>query len=71
MWRPTAALLVLLLASALEPSAADTSRLWGRKGEKWSARGRLVDFSYAGYGGGQALPLLGNGESGGELKRFV
>jgi hypothetical protein len=38
---------------------SDTSRLWGQAGEKWKPKGRLVDYSYAGYHSGEApLPNL-------------
>lgn len=52
------ALLVLtgaLLAMFLAGSAAspEYSQLWGQRGEKWSATGRLPDFSYAGYHNGE------------------
>jgi hypothetical protein len=40
-------LVTLLLAPHL--AAADDSRLWGAMGERWDPRGRLPDFSYAGY----------------------
>jgi hypothetical protein len=32
---------------------AETSALWGERGEKWDAKGRLPDFSYAGYHQGE------------------
>lgn len=32
---------------------ANTSRLWGKNGENWNQRGRLPDFSYAGYHAGE------------------
>ena len=45
--------LLILTSTALgEP----TSDLWGKKGEKWDATGRLPDFSYAGYHHGEATP---------------
>lgn len=34
--------------------AAEHSQLWGREGELWRPDGRLPDFSYAGYGRGEA-----------------
>ena len=43
------------------PAADDSvhSALWGRQGERWSADGRLPDFSYAGYHRGERpLPTL-------------
>jgi Pectate lyase superfamily protein len=43
---------------------AETSDLWGNAGEKWNARSRLPDFSYAGYHCGEApLPNLPTGVS--------
>ena len=51
--QPAAAALQWLLAllqvlPAPSADAAGTSKLWGRNGEKWSPRGRLNDFSFAG-----------------------
>jgi hypothetical protein len=47
-------------AAALGAPAARNpshSRLWGADGDQWDPRGRLPDFSYAGYqGGGKAIP---------------
>eukprot|EP00798_Chlamydomonas_sp_ICE-L_P020898 gene20898-27748_t len=34
------------------------SFLYGRKGEYWSPRGRLLDYSFAGYGAGAELPVV-------------
>jgi hypothetical protein len=53
-----------LIASVLIPAgpgsaftSCSSSSLWGRAGEKWSATGRLPDFSYAGYHAGEkAIP---------------
>lgn len=54
------ALVPLRVASADEPArprANEYSLLWGRDGERWDPRGRLPDFSYAGYHRGeQELP---------------
>ncbi len=51
--------LSLLIASPLV--AQNTSDLWGNAGELWDPRGRLPDFSYAGYGGGNAtMPSFDN-----------
>lgn len=51
-WLYAAALLATVTAC---PSArADYSQLWGREGELWDPRGRLPDFSYAGYRAGRA-----------------
>ena len=45
------------LAAARTPSY---SRLWGAGGDQWDPRGRLPDFSYAGYQGGEkAIPDVG------------
>lgn len=43
-------LLALLMASAVH---ADDSALWGAQGERWQPKGRLPDFSYAGYKAGR------------------
>ncbi len=47
----------LLVASSLcgaqESSAPRTSVLWGAKGEAWTPRSRLPDFSFAGYHRGE------------------
>jgi hypothetical protein len=43
---------VLVLSGAVAfpaISAAETSALWGAAGETWDPKGRLPDFSYAGY----------------------
>lgn len=45
-----------LLSCALVTCAAETtgiSALWGKNGEKWEERGRLPDFSFAGYHRGE------------------
>lgn len=50
--------------TAVSLSAAETSQLWGRRGEAWTPRGRLPDFSFAGYRRGeQPLPDLAPGVS--------
>jgi hypothetical protein len=49
-------------------SHAETSDLWRNNGEKWSASGRLPDFSYAGYHCGEAL--LPNLPPGVSVKSF-
>lgn len=36
------------------PQAGVYSKLWGRTGELWDPKGRLPDFSYAGYRSGEA-----------------
>jgi hypothetical protein len=43
-------------APELPPKSPRTSELWGDRGERWSPRGRLPDFSHAGYGQGE-LPV--------------
>lgn len=48
---PVIGSLVLLVASS--SAAAQPSELWGRHGERWDPRGRLPDFSYAGYHAGR------------------
>jgi hypothetical protein len=52
---------LLLPAADLQAMAGEPlySALWGLSGERWSADGRLPDFSYAGYHRGEkSLPLL-------------
>ncbi|MCB9874159.1 MAG: hypothetical protein H6821_08255 [Planctomycetaceae bacterium] len=52
---------VLFTSMTANAGAADPmhSELWGRQGERWSADGRLPDFSYAGYHRGEKpLPTL-------------
>jgi hypothetical protein len=40
-------------------SAQSVSKLWGRAGEKWNPKGRLPDFSHAGYhSGAKAIPTV-------------
>ncbi|MBI5768647.1 MAG: hypothetical protein HZA93_12685 [Verrucomicrobia bacterium] len=55
--RPTfglrSAMVGLALATTLVAAPA-ISALWGERGEKWEAAGRLPDFSYAGYHRGEA-----------------
>ncbi|SNR66054.1 Por secretion system C-terminal sorting domain-containing protein [Lutibacter agarilyticus] len=47
--------------SGIYAQTKTTSDLWGEKGELWDSRGRLSDFSYAGYGGGYAeKPVFSN-----------
>ncbi|WP_298494065.1 T9SS type A sorting domain-containing protein [uncultured Algibacter sp.] len=41
--------------TAVSAQTKTTSDLWGDNGELWDTRGRLSDFSYAGYGGGNAV----------------
>ena len=57
----------LLVALALETgflAQAETSALWGERGERWNPRSRLPDFSYAGYHCGEAplptVPVVAN-----------
>ncbi len=45
--------LALFLVTLPSLSRGDTSDLWGRAGERWEPRGRLPDFSYAGYHAGR------------------
>lgn len=54
MLRP-ATLAAFSVTVALAPSlvAAQTSSLWGTAGERWDPRGRLPDYSYAGYQAGR------------------
>jgi hypothetical protein len=52
---------VLLTATAALP-AAQYSALWGERGENWTPRGRLPDFSFAGYHSGEKpLPNVSPG----------
>ena len=45
-------------------SAGQTSALWGKDGESWTAESRLPDFSFAGYRCGEAaLPVVPKGVS--------
>ena len=47
------------LARNARATDSETSRLWGVGGERWDRRGRLPDFSYAGYHRGERpLPAL-------------
>ncbi|WP_298494063.1 T9SS type A sorting domain-containing protein [uncultured Algibacter sp.] len=48
-------LLLLLSSNYIQSQTKTTSDLWGENGELWNSRGRLPDFSYAGYGGGYAV----------------
>jgi hypothetical protein len=45
--------LLILAVSALSQATAETSKLWGAKGELWSPSSRLPDFSFAGYRSGE------------------
>jgi len=55
-------LLLLLTITSMAP--AQTSDLWGSSGERWNARSRLPDFSYAGYHSGETpLPEMSPGVS--------
>jgi hypothetical protein len=48
----------------LTAAPAEHSQLWGAAGEKWDARGRLPDFSFAGYQRGEKpLPKQPTGRS--------
>lgn len=58
---PAAVLVSLLLAVALCQAAAEYSQLWGRNGERWRRNSRIVDQSYAGYGGGSP-PVRAEGD---------
>lgn len=60
-------LLLLLAQTALLPAQKamqeekTSSRLWGENGELWDPRGRLPDFSYAGYdAGNSSIPVFTN-----------
>jgi len=44
----------LLTRAFVEDAPCSYSSLWGINGEKWTANGRLPDFSYAGYHAGEA-----------------
>lgn len=50
-------LLLFVILCALSPSALGQvySSLWGERGERYDPNGRLPDFSYAGYGFGDAV----------------
>ena len=45
--------LALLVTAPAAIAAPAFSQLWGEAGEKWTAAGRLPDFSYAGYHRGE------------------
>ena len=53
--RPIRALIfaTVLLVTTSVGFGAQTSRLWGAAGEKWTPEGRLPDFSFAGYRRGE------------------
>jgi hypothetical protein len=55
---------VFLGITAPASLSGEVSRLWGERGEKWDAAGRLPDFSYAGYSFGEKplpdLPVVAN-----------
>ena len=51
---PCCHLLLVLVSGTVLAAAPVTSALWGERGEKWEAQGRLPDFSYAGYHRGEA-----------------
>jgi len=52
-------LICVLLSGANPVRAQSASRLWGRAGEKWNPKGRLPDFSHAGYHSGEkAIPTV-------------
>ena len=52
-------LICVLLLGANPVRAQSASRLWGRTGEKWNPKGRLPDFSHAGYhSGAKAIPTV-------------
>jgi hypothetical protein len=46
-------LAIVWTAACASSARADDSALWGRAGERWDPRGRLPDFSYAGYRAGR------------------
>ncbi len=45
--------IVLAVVLATASASAETSKLWGMNGELWDPRGRLPDFSWAGYHAGE------------------
>lgn len=47
-------LLLLIFCTSLFHATAETSRLWGKHGERWSSTSRLPDFSFVGYRSGEA-----------------
>lgn len=54
--------LFVVTAGLVTHLRAETSDLWGINGERWNPRGRLPDFSYAGYHCGEApLPEVPRG----------
>ena len=47
------------LSVSLNANAVQYSELWGKNGEKWTAKSRLPDFSYAGYSSGEkSIPVV-------------
>ena len=63
--RASAAVLLVVFAGASAVACGqEYSALWGRAGEKFSPKGRLPDFSFAGYRRGEKpLPRTGRGVS--------
>lgn len=45
-----------LLTISTSLTRAEHSSLWGKDGEQWNPKGRLPDFSYAGYESGNPIP---------------
>jgi hypothetical protein len=60
LFRARPLVLVIAVTSALSfPASGATSELWGTRGEKWKADGRLPDFSRAGYHRGEKpIPVV-------------
>lgn len=58
------AVLIAAACAGVGAAAPATSALWGERGEKWEANGRLPDFSHAGYHRGEApipdVPTVAN-----------
>lgn len=62
--KPSGKILSAIALALLFQAHAETSALWGKNGELWSASGRLPDFSYAGYHSGEVkIPNVAPGIS--------
>ena len=70
VFRAVSPVCVVLLGSAVVADSSRHSALWGDRGERWQAAGRLPDFSYAGYHRGERpLPDVSTREHV-SVKRF-
>ncbi len=53
-WFVVGLLVLRCTSGAVAVDNTQSSKLWGRSGERWSSESRLPDFSYAGYHRGEA-----------------